>query len=213
MKKALKSIILLLSIFIFIFSGCSTEKKIKFEGNKLIYKGAFYSADDNSLPIICEGTEVVIDRFLSVFGVYTYYQSSLDENNNIIYDGRQLWFKDGFVPPNDNEESIYKMYLVTNVIGKFNTGSKQTEVIQFDNTDSTHLNDIIEECPIDEVDIKNSGFWLNIVYSNYTYMSVSYYVYVISDEIYVSKYYENDHLYKVTDTFKNYFIEAINQIS
>ena len=97
--------------------------------------------------------------------------------------------------------------------GNFDDELKKTDVIQFDNLDSIYLDDIINECPIDEVKVHNKySFWMFIIYSNYLYMSIQYDIYYMNKEIYFTKYYDEEHLYKVNETYKNYFEEAIIRI-
>lgn len=146
----------LLILFVFIISGCSIKKEINFDDNKLIYKDTFYSMDDKYLPIRCEGDKVKIDKIYSLLGTYEYFISSLDENNNIIYDGRNQWLKDGFVLPDDNKDNISRIYISMSFKGSFDEELMETDVIQFDNLDEVYLDDIVEECPIDEVKIHNN---------------------------------------------------------
>ena len=200
----------LLILFVFIISGCSIKKEINFDDNKLIYKDTFYSMDDKYLPIRCEGDKVKIDKIYSLLGTYEYFISSLDENNNIIYDGRNQWLKDGFVLPDDNKDNISRIYISMSFKGSFDEELMETDVIQFDNLDEVYLDDIVEECPIDEVKIHNNhSFWLFIIYSNYEYMSIQYNIYHINNEIYFTKYSDNEHLYKVNNNYKKYFEESI----
>ena len=212
MNKTIKKSKLFLILLIFIISGCSTKNEIEFDDDKLIYKDATYSVDDNYLPIICEGDKVEIEKKYSIFGTFNYYLSFFDENNNIIYDGKKQWFKDGFVPPNYSKDNIYKMYLSTSFAGDFNADIKRSNVIQFDSLDGVCFGDIFIKTEIDGLDIMNNNenvFWLSVVYSNYKYMSMTYFIYFINDEVYLTKFSDYTHLYKVSDNYKSYFIEAI----
>ena len=213
MKKIINKSLLLIILFIFIVSGCSIKREITFENEQLIYKDTYYSLDENYLPIICEGDMIEIDRILGICGLYKYYISSLDADSNIIYDHKNQFYKDGFLPPDDSEDNISKIYMSMSFKGILNDELKKTDVIQFNNSDSVYLNDIINECPIDEVEIHNKySFWLFIIYENFLYMSIQYDIYYINNEIYFTKYYDNEHLYKVNDNYKNYFEESIIRI-
>lgn len=213
MKKIINKLGLLIFLFIFIVSGCSIKREIKFENEQLIYKDTCYSLDENYLPIICEGDMIEIDRILGIFGLYKYYISSLDVDSNIIYDGRNQFYKDGFLPPNDSKDNISKIYMSNSFKGNFDEERKKVDVIQFNRLDEVYLDDIVKECPIDEVKIHNNySFWLFIIYSNYEYMSIQYSIYYMNNEIYFTKYYDNEHLYKVNDQYKKYFEESIIRI-
>ena len=111
MKKIINKLGLLIFLFIFIVSGCSIKRKIKFENEQLIYKDTCYSLDENYLPIVCEGDMIEIDRILGIFGLHKYYISSLDVDSNIIYDNKNRFYKDGFLLPNDNKDNISKIYM------------------------------------------------------------------------------------------------------
>lgn len=213
MKKIINKLGLLIFLFIFIVSGCSIKRKIKFENEQLIYKDTCYSLDENYLPIVCEGDMIEIDRILGIFGLHKYYISSLDVDSNIIYDNKNRFYKDGFLLPNDNKDNISKIYMTKSFKGNFDDELQKTDVIQFDNSDSVYLDDIINECPIDEVKIDNKySFWLFIIYENYLFMSIQYDIYYMNNEIYFTKYYDNEHLYKVNDNYKKYFEESIIRI-
>ena len=133
MEKLIYKLKLLLILFVFIISGCSIKREIKFENEQLIYKDTSYSLDENYLPIICEGDMIEIDRILGFFGLYKYYVSSLDGDINIIYDHRNQWLKDGFVPPDDSKDNIFKIYMSMSFKGSFDDELKEIDVIQFDN--------------------------------------------------------------------------------
>ncbi len=213
MKKIINKLGLLIFLFIFIVSGCSIKRKIKFENEQLIYKDTCYSLDENYLPIVCEGDMIEIDRILGIFGLHKYYISSLDVDSNIIYDNKNRFYKDGFLLPNDNKDNISKIYMTMSFKGNFDDELQKTDVIQFNNSDSVYLDDIINECPIDEVKIDNKySFWLFIIYENYLFMSIQYDIYYMNNEIYFTKYYDNEHLYKVNDNYKKYFEESIIRI-
>lgn len=213
MKKIINKLGLLIFLFIFIVSGCSIKRKIKFENEQLIYKDTCYSLDENYLPIVCEGDMIEIDRILGIFGLHKYYISSLDVDSNIIYDNKNRFYKDGFLLPNDNKDNISKIYMTMSFKGNFDDELQKTDVIQFNNSDSVYLDDIINECPIDEVKIDNKySFWLFIIYKNYLFMSIQYDIYYMNNEIYFTKYYDNEHLYKVNDNYKKYFEESIIRI-
>ena len=213
MKKIINKLGLLIFLFIFIVSGCSIKRKIKFENEQLIYKDTCYSLDENYLPIVCEGDKIEIDRILGIFGLHKYYISSLDVDSNIIYDNKNRFYKDGFLLPNDNKDNISKIYMTKSFKGNFDDELQKTDVIQFNNSDSVYLDDIINECPIDEVKIDNKySFWLFIIYENYLFMSIQYDIYYMNNEIYLTKYYDNEHLYKVNDNYKKYFEESIIRI-
>ena len=210
MRKIINKSKLILILFVFVISGCSIKREIKFENKQLIYKDTSYSLDENYLPINLEGDKVKIDRIYSLLGTYEYYTSSLDVGNNIIYDGKNHWFKDNFLPPDDSENNISKIYMSMSFKGSFDDEFKKTDIIQFDNSDSVYLDEIINECPIDEVKTHNDySFWLFIIYSNYLFMSIQYNIYYMNKEIYFTKYYDEEHLYKVNDTYKKYFEESI----
>ena len=155
MIKIIKKFKLYLLMIIFIIFGCSVKKDIKYIDEMLIYKDSYYTKDDNYIPVICEGDEIAIDGGLGIFGSYKYYLSALDVNSNIIYDGKNHWFKEGFIPPDDNIENIYKIYISTSFKGNLNEESQKIDIIVFDNIDKTYLSDIIIECPKNEVTIHN----------------------------------------------------------
>ena len=149
------------------------ENNIEYSNNDIIYNGARYTLQEDNNSLRCEGESIKIGQKFSLFGMLEYYMSSLDVENNIIYDMRDTFYKEGFSLPNKNIESLERIYLAQVFDGSLDFVQQESEVIKFDDSEKIYLNDIIDEYSINE-NIKNKGqyFWLFIVYKNLVDTSV-----------------------------------------
>lgn len=214
MKKILRKYNVFLLLIIFTTSGCVFENNIEYSNNDIIYNGARYTLQEDNNSLRCEGESIKIGQKFSLFGMLEYYMSSLDVENNIIYDMRDTFYKEGFSLPNKNIESLERIYLAQVFDGSLDFVQQESEVIKFDDSEKIYLNDIIDEYSINE-NIKNKGqhFWLFIVYKNYSYFSIQYEVYFIDDKVYVSEFNDDEDLYIVNEDYNSFFIETINKIN
>lgn len=219
MFNVFKKMIYILLFFIIIFMiGCSKDKyTIEIKNNSLKYNGATYF-EINSDGFSHNGELVSIGYSSRWVSEPDFVISSLDKEINIIYlKHLSVYVKENFSFPNVEKDPIESLVLRKQFDG-LNWESKCVEIVRFTDTDNVYLSDICDEIDVDVNSIKSSkSDWLEITYSNYSYMYIQYYVYYLNDDVYIIHYGTKEEgykisYYKVNELYKEIFVDAIDNL-